>query len=152
VIRNKEISVFGLKARLLSLGFTLLGLVILVFLPPHFSSRHDIIVLNLGAVFLSIGVIALAYDAYLHRAFTDELLQLVQLERNVADAGVLEVTEEYAFDWEARLGRCTELQALVLNPASFIQRVWPHVQAAMRQHPVRISVLLPDPAGVEDVP
>lgn len=100
---------------------------------------------NVGATILSIGLITVAYDIFIRRTYTNELLELVQLSEHLASAGILRLDQEPGIDWAELLRPGQDFTLLLIDAAVFAEREFQHVLAASRARKTIVRIFLPHP-------
>lgn len=98
-----------------------------------------------ASALLAIGVVSLISEFILKVTFTNELLDLVGLEKHLHEVGSRFVREGSSIDWPAFLARGSEITAILLEPAPWTGREWSHVVSAAKDRATRVKIYLPDP-------
>lgn len=103
---------------------------------------------GLASAFVALGIVTIISETLLKNAFTADLLELVGIERELYNAGVLSITEEPDFDWRQFTGEAGKVEAIVLNPVRWRTSVWPHLlRVARRPGGRNITVSFIDPTA-----
>jgi len=135
------------RAVIVALLFVLAGVIVLFVVAPHVRQSSRPTVFELGAVILSIGLISSAYEFYLRRAFTEELLDAVGLAHELKRVGIQQICTDAELDWTNLLENGTAYGLLLLEPTAWVAQEWPRVMAASRRRQTQIRIYLPDPGG-----
>jgi hypothetical protein len=92
-----------------------------------------------------LAVVTFTSEFVLKTAFTEDVLEITELKREIYNAGVLQIGEESAFSWSEFAASSRMFTAISLRPTWWVSRVWPHVLSLAKQMPCRIDVLSVDP-------
>lgn len=139
---------FQTRVSVAALAVTGISVVALIVAAAWLDGVDEIVVSSIGSSFLAVGAITILYDAYLRTAFTSELLELVGIQRNLADAGIRQICEEPDLRWNEFLADGRDYRVVLLDPTTWVDREWPHVLTAGRLRPITVEVMLVEPNGL----
>jgi hypothetical protein len=155
--------IFRIEVRYTSIIIALVGFVLFL-VPWNHGDAHEIRVAIATAI-LTIGVIGLINDAYLHRSFTEEALAYAAaylrqhfaedlftslgLARDFLETGVQRIDVGTHPDWDALFENASRIQCLIIEPTAWMADQWPALITAARSLDVAISIYVPHPAHPE---
>ncbi|MGO9296699.1 MAG: hypothetical protein ACLP52_22960 [Streptosporangiaceae bacterium] len=102
---------------------------------------------QLGGLVLATGLLAVAWDLFGRRAFADEVLAKARLSADVAQAGIVRVTNQYLaeVEWATLFRNVSKLDIVVAYGATWRNTHRASLQQVARQSDARIRIFLPDP-------
>jgi hypothetical protein len=108
------------------------------------------LVLTVATATLSIGGISVLYEAYLRRTLTQDVLELVQLEERLFDAGIKDVTKKNTVDWRRFFENAEVVRIVPADPPAWIRDEWVFLIDARLRAKVAVDIYLPNPDGPLD--
>ncbi|MCH6230165.1 hypothetical protein MK786_05380 [Microbacterium sp. CFH 31415] len=103
----------------------------------------------------TIGIVNLVSDLVLQKSVSDDLVDLIGLERRLVESGLDDVRSAADVDWSYLVRGDRELTCFVLNPEQFRMLIWPRILEASKDRLEKIEIILPelpDSAPVAPVP
>ncbi|WP_166503351.1 hypothetical protein [Modestobacter italicus] len=100
-----------------------------------------------GGALFSLGLVTFISDFYLRRAYTYDLIRLVELSGHVKDVGFRRAETDRHIGWAQIFAGGTAYRFYLPVPTAWLSREWPSVLDAAQKRDVAVSVYLPDPAG-----
>jgi hypothetical protein len=105
------------------------------------------LLITIATATLSIGGISLVYETYLRRNLIEEVLELVQLEKSLADSGVQAISKRTTVNWPDFFQGAEHIRLLPIDPLAWRADEWVHLADASLHRGFQLEVYLPNPAG-----
>jgi hypothetical protein len=109
------------------------------------ESRRTVLT-ELGAVVISVGVVTVAYEWYLRRTFTEELLEVVGLQQALARVGIEKVCPLGDVDWAEVILDSREIAVLLIDPLPWMDENWPRLLERAHSEGSKIEIFVPHPS------
>jgi hypothetical protein len=100
---------------------------------------------TLLSVLLSIGVISLIYERFLHESYASDLARFLNLETAIVNSGLQDIAQDRTIDWDNFLAESSSVDALLREPQRWFMAHIDAVLDAARHRPVKMTIGLPDP-------
>lgn len=146
-IRRERVNV---RVYFLMIGFAVLGISAL-FISAYLENRHHIwcaVTRELGVTLLVAAALTLAWDIVGRRTFTDEILAKANMSRDLADAGILLVADNFRdprIQWENLLKNSCTLDIWVAYASTWRNSNLDAIKRLLSRKDSRLRVVLPDP-------
>lgn len=111
------------------------------------DARYQALVYSISSALLSIGVVGLAYELFLRRSVSEELLRLVGVERSVVQHSLTQIGRAGDLDWPSILEPATSIWILVADPGPWIRQHWQNLVRGGADRPIELELIMPDPSG-----
>lgn len=111
------------------------------------DTRYQTLIYSISSALLSIGVVGLAYELFLRRSVSEELLRLVGVERSVVQHSLKEIARAGELDWPEILEPASSIWILVSDPGPWIRQHWQHLVRGGTDRPIELELIVPDPSG-----
>lgn len=134
-----------LKARLLSLYLSAIGLSLYFVSPLLPGIAHDILG-PFGSLLFVTGMFTILWELSLKRSFTRELLDLMQISRSLEASGICYFTDDCFQDipWKELIKKANKIDIAFLYGSTWRGTLATELNEAARDHQKSIRIILPD--------
>ncbi|WP_313480270.1 hypothetical protein [Microbacterium sp.] len=118
--------------------------IVLIWISTSLETPASEILAALGTVIPTIGLVNLVSDLVLQKSVSDDLVDLIGLERRLVDSGLDDVRSAADVDWSHLVRADRELTCFVLNPEQFRMLIWPRILEASKDRLEKVEIILPE--------
>jgi hypothetical protein len=136
---QRRYRLFGERFRFLIAASALLGLGLYVS-ASYLNGVLNSVATGFASTLVALAVVTFASEYILKTAFTEDVLSITELKREIYNVGIVQVVEESQFSWLELVSASREITSVSLRPASWTSRVWPHVLTIARQRECKVMV------------
>jgi hypothetical protein len=145
----------NLRTTILAFILTAIGLLLMLWSSDNLSwiqkPALQSFVNVLGSTLVVTGLITIVWDLFGKRAFTEEILSMVSMSRELTLAGIVQVTPSFQsreIDWDNLFAKATHVDVLFYGSSMWRAQNNNHLRALARKPRTRLRVLLPDPQDI----
>lgn len=103
---------------------------------------------SMGSLLLGTGLVTVAWDLFGKRAFAEELLLKASISRELAEAGIVQVTRSFQsreIEWDELFRKAVKVDLLFAGSSTWRNQHFSQLAELLDRNNVRLRVLLPDP-------
>jgi hypothetical protein len=107
------------------------------------TGAASVVLANIGVALMTVGLVGVVYDLLLRRLLVAEVLEVVGIRESVKAFGLLKIGERSGFSLADLLDDATEVTALPLDPAQWIDQDFSTIRRFARDRALKVTLLLP---------